>query len=254
MLTGNFVSIFSFVGKFPGYQMVKGCTQTVNVTADIRGHPGKLFRTDVLRSPHNFIIRIQFHIAGSHPGKSQVCQFCLTPAGQHNIIRLDILMDDLLFRPRIVQRIGNTADNFCGFTGGDFLLFFQDTLHRVPVDQFHGKVIDAIFFADSIGLHNIGMADPGRGTGFPDEIFYKLGVGCIFFLQDLQGYKTIQRDLSCEINHPHPASGQFPYNSKISDHRSCGSGFRRYFTHGFAQAAFHFLARITGQDCSTCRA
>ena len=254
MLTGNFISVFADIRKFTGHQMIKGCTQTVNITANISGHAGKLFRTDILRRAHNFIFIIQIHTAGGYPGKTQIGQFCLSPAGQHDIIRLDILMDDFLFGPRIIQCVCNAADDFCGFAGLDFLFFFQNTFHGVPVDQFHGKIVNAIFFTDGIGLHNIRMADPGCGTGFPDKIFYKLGIRSIFILQNLQGYKAIQRDLSCQINNPHSAPGRFPYNRKIPDHRSCSGGVRRYFTHGSAQATLYFLTRITGQNRSTCRA
>ena len=85
-------------------------------------------------------------------------------------------MNDFLFRPGKVQRIGDAADDFCRFPGGNFLFFFQDTFHGVAIDQLHGKIVNAIFFSNAVRLHDIGVADSGRSPGFPDKIFYKLSV------------------------------------------------------------------------------
>ena len=175
MLGGDLVHGLAVVRKTPRHKMIQRCTQTVNITPSVCWRTRKMFRTDILRRSHDLIGIFTVRLFAD-TGKTEIGKFC-TPAGcQHNIIRLDIPVDQFLFHPRIIQGFRNLLHDQKCLIAGQLFLFRKHIFHGLAANIFHGKIKYSLIFTHSIRLDDVGVIQFRRRTRFPDKIIDKLRI------------------------------------------------------------------------------
>ena len=192
MLLGDLRRGCAFIRETARHKLIKCCSQTVNVTAHIHRRAGEVLRTDILGGSHHFVVVVAFVSFAGNAGKPQVGQFGAPVFGQHDVVRLDVAVNQFLFFPGAVQRLGNLLNNRDGFINGEHFLAFQHRFHGFAVNIFHGKIEDAFVFADGISLNDMRVIKFGRGTRFLDEVDYKLRVVGIIFLKYFHRCRAVQ--------------------------------------------------------------
>ena len=129
-------------GPAPGNHVVHGGAQTVDVRPGVhRVRRTQLFRRRIAgRAQHRVLLgqRCPHGKGGARLGDPQVGQLYLPPGVDHDVGRLDIPVDDLIFRG-CNQRLGHPqryGDDILFGHGARFEVFF----HRCTVNIFHDNV------------------------------------------------------------------------------------------------------------------
>ena len=202
----NFFSCIGNVGELTCDELVKSGAQTVNIAADIGGYTGQLLRTDVLRSSQNFVgIGIKIVSGRGRVSQSQVGKFCKTVGVQHDVVRLDILMDKFLFLPGDIQCACHFADDLCRQSEIQNVLALEDLFESFSADQLHRKIVHPVFFADGIRLNDIGMCDFCGGARLAEKSLHIFAVVCETLLKDFECHGAVKRELTGDVDFSHAA-------------------------------------------------
>ena len=226
---GNILRHFGDVGKAAGNKLKKSRTQTVNITADISRHSGELFRTYILGGAQHLIGIVIFGGTSGSLCQPQIGEFGKAVGVEHDVVRFDILVNQLLFAPCGIQSFGDIPNDLRSLFEFKFALRFgfEDTFESIAPHILHGKVKNAVIFTHGIRLHNIGMAQFCRRPCLRVKAVDIFTVIDKFALQNFQCDLPFQRDLPGKKNLAHAAAAQQPDNTKISDFhaRNDGIGF-----------------------------
>ena len=96
------------------------------------------------------------------------------------------------------------------------ILFQGDTFY-----QLHDNVVDTIFLAHIIHIHDIWMHQSSRSLGLDPEFGYEIGIFAKFLLQNLDRYITVQLMTFCFIYIGHTTGTDlFQYFIAVSYHHS----------------------------------
>ena len=154
-------------------------------------------------------------------------------------------MDKFLFIPCKLKCTAYFPDDLNCLIKVKHMLFLEDLFESFPPDILHGKVENAVFFTHGVCLDDVGMGQFSSCPCFVEKPLDIFLVGCKFFMKHFQCYRSIQRDLPCQINHSHAATAQSFFQKEISDH-----GTRRQRT--FRNIYFRGTIRTWNRFCS-CR-
>ena len=162
-------------------------------------------------------------------GQPEVQDLGVAVARDHDIIRLDIPVDDArAVRPG--QAFGDLKPDLHG--PHEVELALRDELaDRPAVDVFHGDKSDPVGFVDVVDRGDRRMID-GRGRpGLEDEPLPPFGVGDEVGLDDLEGDRALQPGVEGAVDFSHAAPAQERVDPVVlerpSDHR--GSAETSYF-------------------------
>ena len=224
MHLGDLLRRVGNIGKTAGHELIERGAEAVDIAAHVGRNSGQLLGTDVLRSSHDLVADFLILVGAGDPGEAEVRQFGEAVAVEHDVVRLDVLVDELLFAPGGVKRPGYFADDTGGH--GEFKLLFalQNLLECFTANELHREIEDAVLFADRIGLHDIRVADLAGGTGFAEQTVDILLVIQKLILQYLQRHRAVQGNLFGQKNLAHPALAQGAFNHEVTDY-SAGTKF-----------------------------
>jgi len=144
-------------------------------------------------------------------GQPEIQNLCVAAFGDKNIGGLDVAVDDPL-GVGSVQRVGDLdfeRQNEFGFqrTPSDALL------QRHPVQKLHGDE----GLPNLVDGADIGMVQCGRGLSLSLEASQRLRVFGYFFGQELQGDKTVQRQVFSLVDYAHPAAAELLDDAIVRD-------------------------------------
>ena len=251
MLLRNLRDAGAVERELPGHKMVEGRAETVNVTADIHRRAGQVFGADVLRSPHNLLFAVQGILFSGVAGKTEVGEFRFSGARKHDVVRLDVPVNQTLLLPCVIKHFGNLLDNLNGLVDGYHMVLLQNLLHGLPVDILHGEIVDSVILADCIRLHDMGMIQAGGGARLLDEADYKFGILRIIFRKDLESGGAVKRNLMRKINNAHSAAAELFFNDEVRNHRSGSRPGSRHRHNLLTLAALDFCSHfriVHGED------
>ena len=221
MHPGNLLGGVRHVGEAPCHKLVERRPETVDVAAHIGRNAGELFRTDVLRSTHHLVsdLLIPVFIPG-HPGKTKVGQLGEAVGVQHDVIRLDVLVNQFLLTPRRIKSTGNLTNHLGRLHEVKLLLPLENLFEGLPPHILHRKVKNPVLLANRIGLHDVRMVDLSCRPRLAEKTLDILLVVEKSILQHLERHRPVQRKLPGEKHLTHAPLADLPLNQKISDHRS----------------------------------
>ena len=95
-------------------------------------------------------------IAGRCLGNTKIHDLYLAISGDHNILRLDIAVDNMIVVGSFNTH-GNLNGNTDRFLDGKPGFFLNILFECNALNQLHNDIVDAIFFSDIINTDNIWM-------------------------------------------------------------------------------------------------
>ena len=223
--------------------MIEGGAEAVNVAPAVHGRAGQMFRTDVLRGPHDLVILAVVDFPGNL-GKTEIGEFRPAVRRQHDIVRFDVAVDQLLFLPRIIQRFTDLLNDGNRLINRNHVIAFQHVLHRFAVNILHGEIENALVLADRVSLHDIGMIQLCRGARLLDESDDEFRIVRIVFSQNLESGGAVEGNLVRKIDDSHSASADFTQNDEIADDRAGSNSRGRNGNLHAAMAALHIRSHI----------
>jgi hypothetical protein len=84
--------------------------------------------------------------------------------------------------------------------------------HGLPVHVAHDEVDQAVPLADRVDRHDVGMAELGGGLGLAGEPLPDVQLECQLGREDLDGDAPLEPLVPSAVDHPHPASADFPFD------------------------------------------
>ena len=194
---------------------------------------GQLLGTDVLRSAEHFIplLRLVFVAGAGNPRQAEVRQLGKAVGINHDVVRLDVLVDQLLFTPGAIKRAGDFLDNLSGASEFDDFLTLENLFHGLAADELHRKIEDSVLLADRVSLHDVRMTEPPGGTCFVDQAVDILLVVGEFRLEHLQCHRPVERKLAGKIDFAHTAPAEFTFDQEVPNHRARSGRPRREIHH-----------------------
>src|SRR5271157_267702 len=154
-----------------------------------------------------------------------------SPAGDENVRRLDVPMDDPL-RVRRVQRVGELdrqvqqsierKGRALPSRGSAERSPTNQLLERLPLQQFHGNERSTAVLVDVVDGADTGMIEGGRGLSLALEALQGLMVPGHFLRQELEGDEAVELGVFGLIDHTHSAAAEFLHDAVVrnrcSDH------------------------------------
>ena len=152
---------------------------------------------------------------------------------QQDVLRLDVAMDDLAF-VGVVQRFGRLPHDPEGVLDGELVLPDQPVAERLPLDERHDIVKEAVGHPRVVQAEDVGVLELG---GDPDLAQEALGAdgGRQFRLEHLDGDAAFVLRVPGEVDEGHPALAQqalhvimagegFPQSFQLIGHGHSGQG------------------------------
>ena len=114
-------------------------------------------------------------IAGRCLGNTKVHDLDLSVSGNHNILWLDIAVDNMIV-VSCLNTHGNLNGNTDRFLDGKTGFFLNILFECDTLNQFHDDIVDTVFLSDIINTDNIGMHQSCCGLCLHTEFGNKIGV------------------------------------------------------------------------------
>ena len=156
--------------------------------------------------------------------QAEIGHFHLAGAGEHDVLRLDVAVNDFLLS-RLVQGRGNLPHDAHG--GGRIQRSFPlDQLFQVlALDVLLDHEVDSVQAAHLVDLDDIRVDQGSRCLGFVQESSHVRGVGGEVILQDFERDLASQRFLLGQIDVRHPAAAQTAQQVIVSEAAAGEVGF-----------------------------
>ena len=161
--------------------------QRIDVAAGIGEGAAGLLGTDVVHRADGFVGDGLGGAAGK-AGNAKISDFDGPVRQQHDIVRLDVAVDNALV-VRVLQRPQNLHGKVDCFLPAQHLFLVDVVLQGDAVDVFHHNRLDAVGEDDVIHLDDIRVIQQRDGAGLVAETAHKFVVVHIFFPQNLDRHR-----------------------------------------------------------------
>ena len=218
MAAHDLLGIRTREGRMPGQHVVKRGAERIHVGADVAGSvaPDQL-RGGIQRRQHD---RAAGPFGVRYHGQPEIHQLGAAAIVDHDVVRLDVAMDQLGFIPTVGEHLGEIARDSQGVIDVQPAILVDPGEQGPAGNVFHGEVIKAIDPPRIIGLDNPGMKQRGGGAGLVQEPFNEVRVARVFIIEDLEGDPARQVGLFRQIDHPHSTPPKQSLNAIAGDHLS----------------------------------
>ncbi len=168
---------------FAGHHFIEHHAQREDVAAAIYRAALHLFRRHVARGAH--------YVGGLLDGaelqnfcRAEVCDLDGIVGGEHEVRGLDVAVNDVPLM-RELQRAASLIHDAQRARQRKGVAVIEQCLQTFSLHQFHGDVVQAVFFARVENHHDVGMRQQTCGTRFGLESRQEFGVRepCAFFAQ-----------------------------------------------------------------------
>jgi hypothetical protein len=139
-------------------------------------------------------------------GQPEIEELGVAVAGDHDVIRLDVPVDDVCFMC-LGQTFGDLEANLHSSLEVELFLGDQST-DGAAFNEFHGDEHLAVGFVDVIDLGDGWMRDGRGGLRFEKEAAFADRVRNELGHEDFQGHGALQPGVTGPVNHPHPAPAE----------------------------------------------
>ena len=153
-------------------QVIKGLPQGVEIAGERELFAASLFRTHEMgRTFHQTVGNGIF--AGVKDG-AEIQQHGHIVLIQNDISGLDIPVAELVFRPDIIQRLGNTLHNLERLGDRKRSGSGDDRIQRLSRNVLHGKEVKTplLIHAGIECAHDVGVLNNAQRPYFPEELIY----------------------------------------------------------------------------------
>lgn len=159
-------------------------------------------------------------------GDAEIGEFHIAFEGDEDVFEADVAVDDaegatvpVGFGVGIGQAACDPADDengqFFGQATSPEGVLLGELLEVDAADEFHGNEVNAVSFAEVIGLDDVGVDEIGHQFGFADEIGDELGLAGVLLADDLDGHplgEAVGTVLFGLVHDAHPALGEFAHD------------------------------------------
>ena len=146
--------------------------------------------------------------------------FIASVAGNENVFRLQVAMDDALF-VRGGQTTGNLLSVVDGLAGRESAVA-QAVPQCLAFQQFRDDVGRAAVFANVEDGKNVGMVQRCRRAGFLRETLQALGIGGKRCWENLDGDIAVQATVASAVDFAHPTGADWRLNFIRAEFRARG--------------------------------
>ena len=196
---------------FAGHHFVEHNAQRKDVAPAIDGAALHLFRRHVAGRAHD----VRGLLDGAelqNLRRAEVRDLDGIVGGKHEVCRLDVSVDDVAFM-RELQRTTSLLHDAQRARQGKRVAAVKQRLQALSFHQFHGDVVEAVFFAGVKNHHDVRMRQQTRGARFGLEPRQEFGArkSCAFFAQPdgFDRHGAPDHRVHSLVNDTHRAAAQF---------------------------------------------
>ena len=79
------------------------------------------------------------------------------------------------------------------------------------VDQRHDEIDEIVLFLDQVDRDDVGVRETGRGARLAQEALPRLRLGRKRWRQQLDGHRSVQCHIACQVHDAHAAAAEFSF-------------------------------------------
>ena len=158
----------------PGNHLKQRYAEAVNIAPGIQFFAAELLRAHIRRTAGNLHSLVPFRLIDR---ESEIRQLHDAVISNHDIVRLDITVDQPHFVPCVIKSLGDLLRNMESFVNGNPPFLSQTRPQIFAADISHCHVTESVILANRIRLDKVGMGEFCGGAGFPEESVDSLGCG-----------------------------------------------------------------------------
>ena len=144
-------------------------------------------------------------VLGGHLlGQTEVCKLHHPVSGDHDVLRLDVAVDDPT-AVRVSQGVADLGRDLEGPWNVQLFVKLENLFQVFSVHVLHDEVKDALVFANIIDVDDVSVVELRRGARFLDEAADERGVAGKVLGKDLYCHGPPQVELLCLVDHSHAA-------------------------------------------------
>ena len=226
------------VGRAAREQVPQGCAQGILIAAVIHGLGPRLLRAHVQRRAHDLqaalliAILLGQGLVRDRLGQAQIRQFHRAIVAEHDVVRLDVAVDDA-FLFGVAEGRRHPSHDFGDQRDLKRSLAIEHRLHRFALDQLHRKAVkmlDALgaqglrrrATRDIVDVNDRWVVEATRRARLVDETLGESGV----LLgqgrrENFERHDPLHRDLAGAVDLAHAAATEQAENLIAADHSSC---------------------------------
>ena len=204
-------------GGLPGQHVVASHAQAVDVAARIELPAFDLLRAHVQRRAHGdaHLRELQRLFPAADAGQTEIGHFHFAGAGEHDIFRLDVAVDDAAVGG-FAQGGGHLPDDGQAHLHIGRALAGNVLRQVLPFDIFLGDVMEVVNQPDFVNLHDVGLHQRRGGLGFHVEPADVGIVGGQFPFEHFERHLAAERTLLGQIHIGHRPATQPPQQAIIA--------------------------------------
>jgi hypothetical protein len=198
-------------------KLVQQHTEREQIAAVVDGQVLQLLRRHVRHCPDDSPIarqrgraRAVFAVVtrwgGAELGDAEVEHLHAALAGQHDVGRLQVAVDDALLVGRR-KRVGQCDADLAHLVGRE-AAGAHPRRQVFSLDQLHRDEAEATGLLDRVDRHDMGVVERGDGLGFPLEARERAGVGGKTRRQHLERHAALQCQVFRQVHLAHAAGAQ----------------------------------------------
>ena len=198
-------------GFFPGDHFIEHDAERENIGAAVNGFSFDLLRRHVAGRAHNMRCLLDGAELENFGG-AEVGDLDGIVRGEHEVGWLDVPMNDVALVGEL-ERAASLLHDAENAGKRKRLMIVEMRLEALALDEFHGDVVEAVFFAGVVNHDDVGVGQKAGGAGFGLEALQKLGArktGAFFTEADgLNGYGAANHRVFRFVHHAHGAAAEF---------------------------------------------
>ena len=168
--------------------LIQSHAERIDIALLVAESASGLFRGGIVHGSHDIG---SDRVAGRRLGNTEIRDLDLSFAGNDDILRLDISVDNVVSVGRFESHGDLQSDRDRLFIAQisllAYVIFQCDAVHK-----FHDNIVNALFLTDVIDIYDIGMHQACRSLRLHPEFGYKIRVFRKLLLQDLDRHITVQ--------------------------------------------------------------
>ena len=200
---GNAHGVIRIKRLLSGHHLIEHDADGIQIAFCIRCAASRLLRADIVNGSDR-LIRTGFPVLARKLGNAEVHHLDCAVTQHHNILRLDISVDNAL-TVCVLERTEDLQDEMHGILPAELSLLLHVLIQRDSVDILHYDKLDPLRKSDIENLNDIRMTEHGNRLGFIAESAQELLVLGKFLLENLDGDGLMIDNIRCTVDICHSA-------------------------------------------------